>query len=94
MKVTVTQNTPVNVAVRGSEAILNTTVAATGLQGPKGDAGPTGPAGANGLAIISEATDVDVTNITNGALLIFAADTGKWTAGTMLEDQYIEGGHF
>jgi hypothetical protein len=94
MKVTVNQNTPVNVAVRGSEKVLTTTVGVTGLQGEQGEKGDPGPAGANGLAILSEATDVDVTNITNGALLIFSEDTGKWTAGTMLEDQFIEGGHF
>lgn len=94
MKVTVNQSTPVNVAVRGSEATLTTTVNATGPQGQPGPQGIPGPAGAPGLSLISAATDVDVTNIGNGALLIFQEETGKWTAGTMLEDQYIEGGHF
>jgi hypothetical protein len=94
MKVTVNQSSPVNVSVRGSQTTLNATVDATGPQGPKGDPGSTGPAGANGLSLLSAATDVDVTNITDGALLIFNEGNGKWTAGTMLESQYIEGGHF
>jgi hypothetical protein len=93
MKVTVNPNTPVAVAVRATAPVLNTTVAATGLQGPPGPQGPAGPPGSS-LTLISEAQDVDVSNITDGALLIFSADTGKWEAGTVLEDQFIEGGHF
>lgn len=94
MKVTVNQQTPVSVSVGGSQKVVNATVDAVGPQGPTGQQGSTGPAGANGLALLSAAQDVDVTNITDGALLIFSQDSGKWEAGTTLESQYIEGGHF
>lgn len=94
MKVTVTQNTPVVASVRGSAANpLTATVIPTGPAGPQGEEGPPGPAGSS-LNLISAALDVDVTGITDGALLIFSEAESKWVAGTTLEDQYIEGGHF
>jgi hypothetical protein len=93
MKVQVKQTSPYNVNVGGSTAAINVAVQPSGPQGPQGVPGPVGPSGTAQL-ILSQALDVDVSGITNGALLVFSDATQKWEAGTMLEDQYIEGGQY
>jgi hypothetical protein len=93
MKVQVKQTSPYNVNVGGSTAAINVAVQPSGPQGPVGPEGPAGPPGSSTL-VLSQALDVDVSGITNGALLIFSDATQKWEAGTMLEDQYIEGGQY
>lgn len=94
MKVQVRPTNPIAKLIEEDSSGIQVGVQETGPQGKQGDKGEKGEPGTPGLSLISAATDVDVTNIGNGALLIFNEDTNKWTAGTMLEDQYIEGGHF
>lgn len=53
--------------------------------------GVQGPAGPN---FINLAEDVDVTNLTNGSLLIYKANTQKWTSSTLLENQSMEAGEY
>lgn len=38
--------------------------------------------------------DVDVTDLDNGSLLIYNTTSSKWEAGTLLEEQEINGGSF
>jgi hypothetical protein len=53
--------------------------------------GVQGPAGPN---FINLAEDVDVTNLTNGSLLIYKSDTQKWTSSTLLQNQTVEAGEY
>ena len=53
-------------------------VTVPGLQGP---AGPSGPAGSFNLSgEISNSSDIDVSNLADGAILQYSADTVKWVA--------------
>lgn len=54
-------------------------------------AGAIGPPGASALADMS---DVDVTNLQDGGILIYAQATQRWTATNTLEQQILEGGQF
>jgi hypothetical protein len=57
-------------------------VIAVGVQGP------------SGVTEISQANDTDVTNLEDGSVLVYAMDTGKWTATTLLEKQTTECGQY
>lgn len=59
-----------------------TEVVSVGVQGPSG---PTS---------ISNASDVDVTNLENGSVLVYKSSALKWTATRTLEQQNLEGGHY
>lgn len=56
--------------------------------------GPVGPAGEAGIQNISEATDVDSSNKTNGSVLVYSSQSQKWVATTQLENQNVESGHY
>ncbi len=43
---------------------------------------------------ISTAPDVDLTNLTNGAVLVYQENTAKWQATKTLENQVMNGGFF
>lgn len=43
---------------------------------------------------INTAPDIDVTNLQDGSVLVYAGNTSKWTATKTLEKQNVEGGHF
>ena len=60
----------------------NNAVIAVGIQGP---AGPNS---------ISQASDVDVTNLNHGSILVYKTNTNKWTSTTTLDAQDMEGGEF
>lgn len=62
-----------------------TEVVAVGVQGPAGPAG---------ITTVSDAADVDTTNLQNGAVLVYKATTNKWTSTTTLDAQNMEGGEF
>lgn len=85
MKVKVTNNQSKVVSVNTQST---TEVISVGVQGPSGAQGP------SGVTNISQASDVDVTNISDGAILVYATDSAKWTATTALEKQAVEGGHY
>lgn len=54
-----------------------------GIQGPPGEAVP-----------LSNLADVDVTNLTNGSLLVYSDQSQTWVATTLLESQSVESGHY
>lgn len=39
-------------------------------------------------------SDVDLTNLTNGGILVYNTSTSKWTATNLLENQIFEAGQF
>jgi len=55
----------------------------TGLIGPKGKDGT-----------LSAMSDVDITNIKEGSLLVYSTNVSKWQAGNMLNNQIMEAGQF
>jgi len=57
-------------------------VVSVGIQGP---AGP---------AQINAANDVDVSNLTDGSLLVYSTQVEKWTATQLLEKQTMECGQY
>lgn len=65
------------------------TEGAQGPMGPKGDKGDTG-ASTN----ISNAPDVNITNLQDGSLLIYSSQEQKWVANTQLTNQSLESGHY
>lgn len=57
-----------------------------------GEQGPTGPIGPS--TNISNAPDVDISNLQDGSLLIYSAQDQKWVANTQLTNQSLESGHY
>lgn len=65
---------------------------------------PTGSGAESGSLIVSTSSippnsienmaDVDLTGLTDGALLIYRNNTASWTASTLLDKQFMEGGEF
>ena len=43
---------------------------------------------------LSNLSNVDVSNLTNGSVLVYKATTEKWTSTTLLEQQDIDSGEF
>ena len=43
---------------------------------------------------ISQIGDVDTTNLTNGAVLVYKSNTNKWVSTTLLDQQHVEAGEF
>lgn len=63
---------------------INTTeVVVTGIMGPPGPSGS-----------ITNAVDVDASNLINGSTLIYSTTVGKWVTTTLLENQILEAGQF
>lgn len=60
-----------------------------GPRGPKGDKGDTGP-----VANFSDSPDVDISNLQDGSLPIWSAQSQKWVANTQLTNQSLESGHY
>lgn len=85
MKVVVGKSRPIHSTISPTNTVTATSV---GIQGPAG------PSGAPGPNSISGASDIDMTNVQDGALLIYNANTSKFAADINLESQIIEGGHF
>lgn len=59
-------------------------VVSVGIQGPSGES----------QFHLNNAQDIDVTAITDGSLLVYKADTSKWTATKTLQQQDVEGGQY
>lgn len=53
--------------------------------------GPPGPAG---IDKISDASDLDITNLENGSVLVYSESSEKWVATRLLENQNVECGHY
>lgn len=75
-----------SVLVSEQEVVVVTTetsgVVVTGIMGPPG------------LSSITNATDVDKTQLTDGAVLVYKADTAIWRATNKLDSQILEAGQF
>lgn len=69
----------------------NSYVVVTGLLGTPGRDGTNG---LDGIQRLSQASDVDLTNLSDGSLLIYKADSLSWKATTKLEGQVLEAGQF
>lgn len=85
-----------------SEAIKNVPsenqqVVKNGEKGDKGDPGPQGPQGPQGkqgkqglrgpsVSQLSNIPDVDVSNIVDGAVLVWSSDKKKWVAQNVFEE--------
>lgn len=54
----------------------------------------TGIMGPPGSTSISGMTDVDKTELTDGATLVYKADTAIWKATNKLDNQILEAGQF
>jgi hypothetical protein len=54
----------------------------------------TGLMGPPGITALSNATDIDKTQLTDGAVLVYAANTATWRATTKLDNQILEAGQF
>lgn len=64
------------------ETVDKPTVVVTGMIGPKG------------TTYLNENQDVDVTNLVNGATLVYSDSIQKWQATNLLENQIMNGGFF
>ena len=72
--------------------------ATQGPQGPPGLPGPTGPVGpinsTAGATSVSGLTDVDLTTLSDGALLVYNTASSTWKSTTILEKQSVECGQY
>ena len=72
--------------------------AAIGPPGPQGAQGLQGTPGVDGIdgsaGGMSALSDVDLSNVTNGSLLIYYQQLQKWVASTELAQQSFEGGQY
>lgn len=59
-----------------------------------GVAGPAGPIGPTGTNAISLATDVDVSVLVAGSVLVYQTSINKWVASTDLTQQNLDAGEF
>ena len=50
--------------------------------------------GPPGVTRISQADDVDVSNLENGSVLVYSESSEKWVATRLLENQSVESGHY
>lgn len=53
-----------------------------------------GPAGADGITSISQANDVDMTNLVDGSVLVYETGSSKWVSKILLDKQTIDCGQF
>jgi hypothetical protein len=81
------ENTLSSVVVAEQEVVVvnneTTGVVVTGIMGPPGESGS-----------ITEASDIDKTNLVNGATLVYASNASKWVATRLLDNQILEAGQF
>ena len=43
---------------------------------------------------LNNITDLDLTSLTNGSVLVYKSSNSKWTATTLLDSQNVEAGEF
>mgnify|MGYP000438527480 CR=1 FL=1 len=41
-----------------------------------------------------ELTDIDLTNLEDGSVLVYSTNSGKWKSTTVLKKQTVEGGQY
>ncbi len=54
----------------------------------------TGVMGPPGLSSITYASDIDISQLTDGSTLVYLQSAAKWQATTLLEKQVMNGGFF
>ena len=93
---TVLITVPENLVVSTAETeVVVTSGGYQGIQGPQGPQGVQGVQGPVGpTATISTASDVDVSTLTTGSLLIYNQTSSKWVSNVNLEAQYINAGDY
>jgi hypothetical protein len=67
--------------VRVRTSTIKKTAVTVGIQGP---------AGASVGLVMADISDVDLTALTDGAVLVYSAQTGKWVAQTLLDKQQVD----
>lgn len=87
-----------------TEAPVTTVVTSLGQQGPQGIQGQQGPQGLQGIqgptgptgpsAAISTASDVDISTLTTGSLLVYDQSINKWVSNVNLTAQYLNAGDY
>ena len=100
---------PINYGAQGPEGAVGPTGPAgpLGLTGPAGPTGPTGVAGVAGATgpqgpigtiegslPISSLSDVNITGLTDGALLVYNSGQSKWSPTIVLSKQTLECGQY
>jgi hypothetical protein len=87
-----------NVVVTIQEYHVPIISAAQGPQGGPGPAGPPGPPGpvnnTAGATSVPGLTDVDLTTLSDGALLVYNTASSTWKSTTILEKQSVECGQY
>lgn len=63
----------------------------TGTQKVAATVGIQGPAGLS-VASMSDLSDIDITTLTDGCVLVWSTATNKWVAQTLLNTQQIDMG--
>jgi len=53
-----------------------------------------GEQGPPGITYINQASDVNVSNLENGSILVYSESSEKWVATRLLENQSVESGHY
>lgn len=53
-----------------------------------------GPQGVAGLSNISQADDIDITNLQDGSLIVYSTTSSKWIATKNLDQQAIDSGQY
>jgi hypothetical protein len=56
--------------------------------------GPQGIQGVSGATTLATVTDVNMAGLTDGALLVYNAETGFWQPTTVLDKQALECGQY
>jgi hypothetical protein len=69
--------------VRVRTSTIKRTAVTVGIQGP---------AGASVGLVMADISDVDLSNLDDGAVLVYSAQTGKWSAQTLLNKQQVDMG--
>ena len=80
IKISQTGTKVVSVNTQGTSEVVS-----VGIQGPAGPAG---------IENISDAVDVDTTDLRNGSVLVYSSTTNKWTSTITLDSQHVEAGEF
>lgn len=87
-EVVVTDSNNTSIVIDSSPSTVVTQVTAattivTGIIGPRGE-----------NSTISDSSDIDKTNLVNGATLVYASAAEKWVATRLLDNQILEAGQF
>ena len=81
--------------IQGIQGIQGATgLGATGATGATGAIGPVGATGPTGITEISLASDVNISALAAGSLLIYNTSTSKWDAKNTLDSQALDCGQF